>query len=34
MTTIEENLSEGTKKKMLLQNEIVSPEEAGYSFLD
>ncbi len=34
MTTIEENLSEGTKKKMLLQNENVSPEGAGYSFLD
>ncbi len=34
MVTIQENLSEGTKKKLLLQNENVSYDDVGYSYLD
>lgn len=34
MLKIEENLSEGTKQKLLLQNENISYENIGYSYLD
>lgn len=34
MVTIEQNLSEGTKKKMLLQNENVSYADMGYSYME
>lgn len=34
MSVIEENLSEGTKKKLLLQNENVLSQDSEYSFLD
>lgn len=34
MVTIEENLSEGTKKKLLLQNENVMYDDNGYSYIE